>query len=77
MIINASIEVNNVPNTYDQGYMVARHSINNGVSELWYYGVYETEEKANAASSELGNGVVFWVVGNISEYDNMTGSMNL
>lgn len=28
-------------------------------AELWYYGVYDTWERAEEVAKELGNGVVF------------------
>jgi len=50
------VKVNNVSQLsgYPNKFIVAR--LING--ELWYFGVYETEERANEVRSELENGIV-------------------
>ena len=45
-----------------QGYIVAR--VDRGV--MWYYGCYETDERAATVANELGNGAV---LNNITEVE--------
>lgn len=45
-----------------QGYIVAR--VDRGV--MWYYGCYETDERAVTVAKELGNGAV---LNNITEVE--------
>jgi len=45
-----------------QGYIVAR--VDRGV--MWYYGCYETDERAATVADELGNGAV---LNNITEVE--------
>lgn len=50
------VKVNNVSQSsgYPNKFIVAR--LVDG--ELWYYGVYETEERANEVRSEFENGII-------------------
>lgn len=59
MIVN--VKVNNTPSKIHKGFMVARLDIREGRASLWYYGTYDTEERAHEVASELGNGVVMEV----------------
>ena len=56
-MILGHLKVNNVPaiGDWDGRYMVVR--LVDG--ELWYYGIYDEEERANAAVDELGNAFIF------------------
>ena len=50
MIINANIEVNNVPGRdIAEGYLVATND--NG--RLWFYGLYASKERAEEAVNEF------------------------
>ena len=52
---NFVVEVNNTSrSSYDKGFVVAR--LVNG--ELWYYGHYETEERAEEVREEFKNGII-------------------
>ena len=54
-IANFNVEVNNTSrSSYDKGFVVAR--LVNG--ELWYYGHYETEERAEEVREEFENGII-------------------
>ena len=56
-IIGVTAKIKNIPDNFDLGsigFMLLRQ-IN---TELWFYGFYETEEKAKQAALEIGNGVV-------------------
>lgn len=54
-VANFSVEVNNTSrSSYDNKFVVAR--LVNG--ELWFYGMYETEEEANRVRDEFPNGIV-------------------
>lgn len=58
-IVNAKVAVNNLPDKpLGIGYMVVR------VCDLvfWYYGFYDTYQRALRAASELENGIVLGVV---------------
>lgn len=57
-VIDAKIFVNNMPAHSVHGFMVARCVM----GSLWYYGTYETAEKAKDVAYELENGVVILVV---------------
>lgn len=62
-IIQAEVFVNNCPlNIIDSetAFMVARIVD----SELWYYGMYETFERAKSVAKELENGLVLEVKDN-------------
>lgn len=52
--INAEIYIYNLPGEIKTGYMVARQD----AARLWYYGTFDTEERAKEVAVELGNGVV-------------------
>ena len=56
-IIGVSIKVNNIPNNFDLG-SVGFIVVRNCDTELWYYGFYESEERAKQAAIEIRNGVV-------------------
>lgn len=52
MMIGGTLIVNNLPDMIGKsGYMV----VTNDHGDLWYYGLYETEERANQAVSEYDN----------------------
>lgn len=52
---NFVVEVNNTSrSSYENKFVVAR--LVNG--ELWFYGMYETEEEANRVRDEFPNGIV-------------------
>lgn len=52
MIISGTLRINNLPDMTDKsGYMV----VTNDHGDLWYYELYETEERANQAVSEYDN----------------------
>ena len=57
--MRANVEIFNTP-SYELkgGWTVAR----NCDAELWYYGCYDTEERAKEVAMELGNGVVLEVI---------------
>lgn len=59
MIVNANII--NMPKDpiMEEGYIVARVDLDR--NELWYFGFYNDEEKANKAAGEIGNGITFKV----------------
>lgn len=59
--ITAKVRINNLPNHLLNGYVVARLDITIGRADLWYYGCYETEARANEVAVELRNGIVFKV----------------
>ena len=52
MMIGGTLEVNNLPDmTGKSGFMV----VTNDHGDLWYYGLYESEERAKQAVSEYDN----------------------
>jgi hypothetical protein len=55
--IIATVKINNLPDYDDAGFMVVRQDD----GELWYYGTYETEERAKEVAIEIGNGAVIEV----------------
>lgn len=56
-IICANININNLPKDIDKNkYMVIRRVDEN--ASLWYYGQYDTEEKATKVAIEINNGLV-------------------
>ena len=62
-IIRAEVFVNNCPLSLinrEETFMVAR----NVDSELWYYGMYQTFERAKSVAKELENGIVLEVLDN-------------
>lgn len=53
--------INNVPKSvqsgkYDGWFMVVRRDEDN--ASLWYYGIYEDDQKAVDVAVEIGNGIV-------------------
>ena len=55
--VNATIL--NLPNKpLHPGYLVARHDLTLGKPELWYYGLYESIERAQQVAYDIRNGVV-------------------
>ena len=63
-IIDAKVKVLNMPNKpLKTGYMVVRADITVGKADLWYYGLYDSYERANEAAVEIRNGVVLGVLG--------------
>lgn len=56
-IINAKVCVMNCTNELKTGFMVAR-LVN---ATLWYYGLYNTMERAAEVAVELGNGVILGI----------------
>lgn len=57
-VVDAKVCVMNCPNELHTGYMVVR-LVN---ATLWYYGLYDTMERAAKAAVELGNGVVIGII---------------
>ena len=58
-VVDAKVSVKNLPDKpLGTGYMVVR--ICNLV--LWYYGFYDSYERALQAADEIGNGIVLGVV---------------
>ena len=51
--INAIVKVNNLPEVEEIGFMVVRQDD----GELWYYGTFDTEERAKEVAIEIGNGL--------------------
>ncbi len=64
-VLNVAFPVNNVPESLTTGWMVTRQ---NG-TELWYYGIYETEERALKVAHDLGNGLVSYWEGRDEEWE--------
>ena len=54
--VNAKVLIHNMANL-KPGFIVARAD---GV-DLWYYGTYETQDRANEVAEKLGNGIVMEV----------------
>ena len=50
-----SVEVNNTSRSSYEGKFIVARLVN---GELWYYGMYESEEQANNVREEFENGVV-------------------
>lgn len=59
MIVNVNIK--NLPDyaKENDGFMVARRDDN---GDLWFYGLYETAERAREIAIEIGNGLVLGVM---------------
>ena len=56
-IIGVTAKILNIPDKFDlseSGYMVVKVID----AEMWYYGFYDDEEKANQAANEIENGAV-------------------
>jgi len=49
-------KIKNTPKVVKSGWVVARRD--DFTAELWYYGTYDTEERAYEVAQELDNGVV-------------------
>ena len=59
-VIDAKVNIMNCPDKpLKTGYLVARVID----SLLWYYGLYDTMDRAAEVAVELGNGVVLGVLG--------------
>lgn len=59
-VLDVKAHILNCPDKPIQtGYVVAR--VVDG--HLWYYGTYDTADRAAEVSSEIGNGVYFGVIG--------------
>lgn len=50
----AKIVIRNLPEHEVEGYVVVRKD----GTDLWYYGVYDTRERAQGIAEKLGNGLV-------------------
>lgn len=57
-VIDAKVSVLNCPNKLHTGYMVVRVV----ESLLWYYGLYDTIDRAATAAVEIGNGIVLGII---------------
>lgn len=57
-VVYAKLVIKNIPEHYTLGFIVARLV----ETDLWYYGVYETQERAEEVAAELGNGVVMLAI---------------
>ena len=53
----STVRVRNLPEQIESGWMVCRPNM----GRLWYYGIYDTEDRAFEVSVELGNGVILEV----------------
>ena len=60
MIVGA--DICNLPRDFGDSdkdkYIVVRRCEDDDEVSLWYYGVYETKQRANEVAAEIGNGVV-------------------
>lgn len=52
------IYVHNLPSYPLAGYVVARIDSTGGTPKLWYWGCFETKNRAEAAVKELGNAIM-------------------
>ena len=57
-VVYSKLIIHNIPEHYTLGFIVARLV----ETDLWYYGVYETQERAEEVAAELGNGVVLLAI---------------
>ena len=48
------VDIKNSPSEYAENFIVVRFVDN----ELWYYGTYHTEERAQLVAEEIENGIV-------------------
>ena len=55
-VIEVRVMIHNLPQTARPGYMVVRRD--EYTADLWYYGTFETEERAFEVAQELDNGIV-------------------
>ena len=53
--IYAEVKVNNLPDTEEEGFMVVRRDEHD--ASLWYYGTFDTEDRAKEVAIEIGNGL--------------------
>ena len=53
--MKVEMKIFNVPKDVTEPYIVARASED---CSLWYYGQYESKERAKEVAQELGNGIV-------------------
>ncbi len=64
MIVGADIR--NLPRDFGDSdkdkYIVARRCEDEDEVSLWYYGIYETKQRANEVAAEIRNGVVLRVI---------------
>lgn len=61
MIVQVTADIHNMADKdLECGYIVARRvwNLDKKLVELWYYGCYESEEDAQAAAHEIGNGII-------------------
>lgn len=54
--MKVNVEIHNMQEGYGEPYIVAR--LING--EFWYYGRYETKERAKAVAVNFDNAIVMW-----------------
>ena len=54
--MKAEVKINNMPRTMNEKYIVARRDEH--TARLWYYGNYDTEERALEVALEIRNGIV-------------------
>lgn len=59
MILTTNIEVLNAPACIKGCYVVVRYVNSNNAPQLWYYGQYDTKDRADYVAKEIGNGIVF------------------
>lgn len=57
MKVKCNVKINNLPDYAKKGFIVARKADH---GELWFYGCYDTEEKAKEVSREI-DGIWFEV----------------
>ena len=53
--ITVQVEVNNMPENVHGPWMVVRDCRD---ARFWYFGTYDTEEKAREVAEDIGNGIV-------------------
>lgn len=63
MKVKCNVKINNLPDYAKKGFIVARKADH---GELWFYGCYDTEEKAIIVSHEI-DGNYFEIVERIHE----------
>ena len=56
MLLGVTVSVYNLDHEPRHNYIVVRRD--EETAKLWWYGSYETEEKANRVAVEIGNGIV-------------------
>lgn len=55
--MKGTIEINNFPKNKTSGFTVCRLNMN----QLWFWGIFDTKEKADRCAEQLENGVVVYV----------------